>query len=924
MSRSKLSNRAMLLAMLVVLAVAAGLRLGGLPDPPPGLHYDEAANILMASEIAYEGARPVHINNFEGREIAYFYLSALAMRLVGDGELALRLTAAFCALVAVAATYPIARRWLGGREVGVLAAALLAVSFWNVAHSRQALEIMTVPAVQALALALWVWALRRARWGRAMALAGACAGLTLYTYYAARAFPVVVAAGWAVLLAASADRRLRLRQAVVFALAALLAVTPLAVYFAMHPDQLLGRMGQLAPGAGEGGVSVLEGVRLTAGMFFIAGDPQVRWNLPDRPLFDPLTGALMVIGIAVSVWRAVRPGDAVTRTGYALLLINLVVMSLPSALAVGGLPPSFHRSVGLIPLLFVLPAVGAEAAARALPARWRQWALWGAIAAALGVGGLHTRHLYFDVWSPRADLYFVLEGDLEAAGQWLDREARPDETLFVASKFYQHPTLAASAAVYNRVRWLMAGDVLALPAEDQAALYVFPRSAPAGDWAGLLEAGRLDEIPLAPDGGAAFEAFRFAPGAAPRPDYAADLEAIFGGVVALRGADPGEPVKGGVQATLYWEVLAAPAADMRLTLDLRDAWGLPWGKEYVFVGDARTWQPGEWLVTRVRVRVPPGTPSLDNYVLRVGWVDADSGALVPAVDAQGRYAGTAAAVPGLSTGIYNAPVEALPLGQVALLDVADGVRLLGWNQEVEAARPGDPLFLTLYWQAGPSGARDDVRVRIEAIDADGRALRLWEGAPVHDTFGSRHWLPNQVVADRYARTLPRDMEPGVYAIVMSAGDTEVDLGALTVREVTRVFDAPPVEERVGAVFGGAIRLLGFNLDRREVRPGESFEVELVWQSEGVVEERYTVFVHLYNPDGAIRAQQDRAPVEGTYPTDLWTPGEVVVDRYTLALDADAPPGAYTLGVGLYLQEGGVRLPVADSDWLALAQVRVLP
>lgn len=910
-------------ALAGLLLVAAALRLAGLPDPPPGLHYDEAANVLMASQIAYGGARPVHIDAFEGREVVYFYLSALMMRLLSDGELALRLTAAFCGLVAVAATVPIGQGWFRSRAVGALAATFLAISLWNVIQTRLALESATTPLAQAVALALWGGALRRARWRGAMAAAGVAAGLVLYTYYAGRAFPVVIAAGWVALLVLTKDRRLRLRQLAVFGVAALLTVTPLAVYFAAHPDQILGRIEQVGPWGGEGAVSVLEGVRLTAGMFFVQGDPQVRWNLPNRPIFDPVSGALMVVGVIVSLGRAARPGDPVTRAGYALLIANLLVMSLPSALAVRGLPPNYNRSMGLPPLLFVLPAVGVEAIARALPARRRQAAVWAAVGVAVIAGGLHTRYLYFEAWSPRADLFFDLDGDLEAAGRWLNAHARPDETIYVAAAHYQHPTLAVVARDYDRLRWLPGSDVLILPPDGQDALMIFPRSVPPGLWSGLLGGGRVADLPLAPDGGAAFEAFRFAAGDAPRPTPGVALEAYFGGVLALRGADVNpEPGRGLAEATLYWEVLRTPAQDMRLTLDLRDPWGLPWGKEHVFVGDARAWQPGEWLATRVRVRVPPGTPPLDHYVLRAGWVTADAGALVPTVNAEGRYASTAAAVPGLVVGRQHASPEQFMVAGMMPVDVADGVQLLGWNREVTAARPGDPVFLTLHWRALEGSPRGEVVVRIRLVNRAGTSLLLWEGAPVHNTYPSRLWLPNEIVADRYAGALPRDLPPGEYTMRLSVGQVVVDLGPLTVQDVARTFTAPPVDESVDALFGDAIRLLGVNIDRREVRPGEALSVELVWRCEQPVEERYTVFVHLYNSDGTIRTQIDRAPVEGAYPTSLWAAGEVVTDRYTLSISPDTPAGTYTLGVGLYLPESGVRLPVAGSDWVNLGAVQV--
>ena len=48
-------------ALLLILLVAAGLRLYRLPDLPLGLHYDEAANVILAGEIARGLNLPVFI-----------------------------------------------------------------------------------------------------------------------------------------------------------------------------------------------------------------------------------------------------------------------------------------------------------------------------------------------------------------------------------------------------------------------------------------------------------------------------------------------------------------------------------------------------------------------------------------------------------------------------------------------------------------------------------------------------------------------------------------------------------------------------------------------------------------------------------------------------------------------------------------------
>ena len=56
-------------------------------------------------------------------------------------------------------------------------------------------------------------------------------------------------------------------------------------------------------------------------------------------------------------------------------------------------------------------------------------------------------------------------------------------------------------------------------------------------------------------------------------------------------------------------------------------------------------------------------------------------------------------------------------------------------------------------------------------------------------------------------------------------------------------------------------------------------------------------------------------------TTQWQPGEYIEDSYTLAIPADAPPGPYTLYVGLYDAATNERQP-AFLDGQRLPQDRV--
>ncbi len=124
---------------------------------------------------------------------------------------------------------------------------------------------------------------------------------------------------------------------------------------------------------------------------------------------------------------------------------------------------------------------------------------------------------------------------------------------------------------------------------------------------------------------------------------------------------------------------------------------------------------------------------------------------------------------------------------------------------------------------------------------------------------------------------------------------------------------PPMQHPLDANFGGQIRLLGYTLDGDTVRPGDTLRLILYWQALKPIEKSYTVFAHLLDGNGVIRGQEDSTPVNSSYPTDEWTPGETIVDRYyDLTVAPDAPPGPYTIEVGLYYQPTGIRLDVLDE------------
>ncbi len=125
-------------------------------------------------------------------------------------------------------------------------------------------------------------------------------------------------------------------------------------------------------------------------------------------------------------------------------------------------------------------------------------------------------------------------------------------------------------------------------------------------------------------------------------------------------------------------------------------------------------------------------------------------------------------------------------------------------------------------------------------------------------------------------------------------------------------DSTP-EERLDIRFQDErISLTGYTLQDDQARPGGELLLTLFWQAGGPARRPYTVFNHLLDENGALVAQQDNWPVDGSWPPTCWHAGDIIVDSYTIALPEDLQSGPYHLFTGLYDAQTGERLLISDG------------
>ena len=135
---------------------------------------------------------------------------------------------------------------------------------------------------------------------------------------------------------------------------------------------------------------------------------------------------------------------------------------------------------------------------------------------------------------------------------------------------------------------------------------------------------------------------------------------------------------------------------------------------------------------------------------------------------------------------------------------------------------------------------------------------------------------------------------------------------------------------LGVNLSDLISLDAANVPSDQVQRGSSLEATLLWHAQRTINTPYTVFIHFVGPDGQIKAQIDREPIQ---PTTSWPISVTITDPYSLVIPTNAPLGVYQLRVGLYpTGDPGHRLPVTDAgkasvdnnDRILIKEIVVVP
>jgi 4-amino-4-deoxy-L-arabinose transferase-like glycosyltransferase len=642
--------------VLALMAIAGALRFYELGAWPPGLYHDEAYNGLDALRVL-AGDRPLYFAANHGREPLFIYLVSLSVDWLGRSVYAVRLPSAIIGTLLIPAAYWMARE-LFGRRVGLLTAALAAITLWPLHLSLISFRAGSLPLFIALSIGAGVHAYRS---GRAWhwIVAGIFYGLSFYTYLASRFTPIALLLLLVLILIMRSNRRLW-RNLIIFAITVAIVLTPLIITGLTQWEVVMGRPGDLSifnPTINHGDPlgTLVRSTANAAGMFFWRGDRIPRHNVPYRPVFDPILVIFFALGLIRLIIAALGPTPSphkplpdflqpgpdmrytprvkpLSKLASLLVLIWIPVMLLPTILAEDS--PHFLRAVGVLPVVLMVPAIGLNTLGQWLAARgWRALS-YAIIAGVLIVSGVWTVRDYSG-YAVDTETAFAFED----AGVQLAKQARSDLQIgyrvYVAERF---------ARDWTSVPFLIGGAYTALPDGQSShidttkptTLFLWPYE----DWPQVLKeqaqplrikvtAGPPAKGDLDPQPHMGYLNVQLEP----LTDAAAPPEAQFENGLKLLGHSVEAADANHWRLRTLWQIDQPIDADQTFFVHLRAPNEVLDAKD----GDSgdgfyplRLWRPGDVIIDERLIEVPPQADR-GQLLIELGLYDRITGQRVPVI-----------------------------------------------------------------------------------------------------------------------------------------------------------------------------------------------------------------------------------------------------------------------------------------------------
>ena len=392
------------LILASITALALALRVWDLKGVPFNIYPDEVMTGLVAERAYLSGPGPApSLFSTLWSDIdlpaLWFAIVAGMFKLGGVGLATVRLPAALFGAATVLPLYGLVRG-VWGRVAAIVAASVMAFGAANVHYSRMALNNITTPFFWALCFFFIMCGLRNRRpidW----TLGGLIAGLSEHFYYGTRLLPFILL-GFVVYLFAVHWREARcyIQNIGWLVLGYVIGFGPLLTYFLTHRGLYYGR-----------GAGLMTWNRIPANWHDFEQMWNTLWPIMSEnllgistqsaqdimyyaPLLLPAEAALLVLGIALLIWRWQHPAAfLVLLSLFGVFLVGGTLVLYPNSS-----PPMLAHWTPAFPAFYMAIAVPIGAwvtSARALPRFKSKWITTIVVTIGLAILGYANIRFYF-------------------------------------------------------------------------------------------------------------------------------------------------------------------------------------------------------------------------------------------------------------------------------------------------------------------------------------------------------------------------------------------------------------------------------------------------------------------------------------------------------------------------------------------------
>ncbi len=359
-------------ALVVILVGAFFIRFTHIENIPIGLYPDEAANgVDTVHALETHHFQLFYPANF-GREGLFINIQAFFVWLIGNTVTGLKMASILFGTLSVLGMYLLAKELFHRRGAGLLAAFMLATSYWAINFSRIGFRAIMTTLILSFSFYFFFKGLHSQRL-RHFFISGIIFGLGLHTYIAFRVAPLILVLLLpALMLSYEQFLRRFWKHGLVFICGAFIAAAPMFYdFFIAHPEDFSSRTSAvsiLSPEVNHGHLwtTLAKTFSLSLLKYNFWGDQNWRHNYPPYPVLDPFVGTFFLAGFLFVIWqtvtllgRRIREGDRDTRLVINVFLLgSFFVMLIPEFLTDEGLPHAL-RSIGTQMPVFLMATMSA-------------------------------------------------------------------------------------------------------------------------------------------------------------------------------------------------------------------------------------------------------------------------------------------------------------------------------------------------------------------------------------------------------------------------------------------------------------------------------------------------------------------------------------------------------------------------------------